>query len=367
MTALKHILDESTDALGPWLTERGEPAFRARQIRHWLFAGRAEHFDQMTDIPLALRHDLSAAFTIWTGEVRTHRQAEDGTEKLVLQFPAQSTVECVLLRDQGRRTICVSSQVGCAMGCVFCASGLNGVERNLSSSEILEQALRLQHLLPREERLSHVVVMGMGEPLANLDSVLAALRRISAADGLGISPRRITISTVGLPAALDRLTERRIPYQLAISLHAPNDALRNRLVPVNDRIGIQAILSAADRYMEMTGQRITIEYVLMARLNDSEAEAQELGRLLRGRNVLLNVIPYNRVTDLPYQTPGPERIRQFCHELRRWGVNVQIRERKGNAIDAACGQLRRETTAPSTAAHLPSAELYTAERVKIVT
>jgi 23S rRNA (adenine2503-C2)-methyltransferase len=232
------------------------------------------------------------------------------------------------------------------MGCVFCASGLDGVDRNLSRGEILEQMLRLQRLLPEEERLSHIVMMGMGEPLANLDSVLSALQVASDSQGLGISPRRITISTVGIPAAIKRLAEHHTPYHLAISLHAPSDQLRDQLVPVNRKIGIAAIMAAADEYFQATGRRITFEYVLLAGLNDGPKHAEQLAGLLRGRVSMLNVIPYNPVDELPYQTPSPIDINVFRKILLDAGINVMFRQRKGDGIDAACGQLRRNRMRP---------------------
>jgi 23S rRNA (adenine2503-C2)-methyltransferase len=227
------------------------------------------------------------------------------------------------------------------MGCVFCASGLEGVERNLTTGEIVEQMLRLQRLLSPEERLSHIVVMGMGEPLANLDRLLAALDHAHREDGLNISARRITISTVGLPPAIDRLARQAQNYRLAISLHAPNDELRNQLVPVNKNIGLGAIMAAADRYFAVSGRRLTFEYVLLADLNDGPEHARQLARLLAGREALLNVIPYNPVVGLPYGTPTPQRRQAFRAILEQGGVRVKFRHRKGNRIDAACGQLRR--------------------------
>jgi 23S rRNA (adenine2503-C2)-methyltransferase len=228
------------------------------------------------------------------------------------------------------------------MGCVFCASGLDGVERNLTRGEILEQMLKLQRLLPAEERLSHIVMMGMGEPLANLPRVLDALSVAKDSEiGLGISPRRITISTVGLPQSIDKLAEDKSPYHLAISLHAPNDTLRNQLVPVNKKIGIESILEAADRYFDATGRRLTFEYVLLKDLNDSQQCAEQLVKLLRGRTAMLNVIPYNPVPGLPYETPTAEMIHQFRRILMEAGINVMFRQRKGDDIQAACGQLRR--------------------------
>ena len=214
------ILDQLND-LESWIQDRGHPAFRGRQIKTWLLQKRALDFAGMTDLPLGLREQLATAFTVFPLKIARHQQSDDGTEKLLVDLVDGHQVECVLLRDGLRRTICVSSQVGCAMGCVFCASGLDGVERNLTSGEILAQMLLLQHLLPVDERLSHIVMMGMGEPLANLNQVLAALQWASSPRGLGISPRRITISTVGLPGAIDRLAGMNCRYNLAISLHAP--------------------------------------------------------------------------------------------------------------------------------------------------
>jgi 23S rRNA (adenine2503-C2)-methyltransferase len=296
----------------------------------------------MTDLPKGLRSELDAAFDFYRTKTIATQHSEDGTQKLLLQLPDGGRIECVLLRDGPRRSICVSSQVGCAMGCVFCASGLDGVERNLTRGEILEQMLKLQRLLPAEERLSHIVMMGMGEPLANLPRVLDALSVAKDSEiGLGISPRRITISTVGLPQSIDKLAEDKSPYHLAISLHAPNDTLRNQLVPVNKKIGIESILEAADRYFDATGRRLTFEYVLLKDLNDSQQCAEQLVKLLRGRTAMLNVIPYNPVPGLPYETPTAEMIHQFRRILMEAGINVMFRQRKGDDIQAACGQLRR--------------------------
>lgn len=337
----RHMLDVDLESLKTWLAEAGERPFRAGQIRQWIYQRRATDFAAMTDLPAKLRDRLSESFVLFRSTIRTEQTSSDGTEKLLVQLGDGREVECVLLRDGPRRSICVSSQVGCAMGCVFCASGLDGVERNLTSGEILEQMLWLQRRLTPEERLSHIVMMGMGEPLANLDNVLGALEMARAPEGLGISPRRITISTVGLPAAIDRLSRYAVPYNLAVSLHAPNDPLRNELVPVNRKIGIHPVLEAADRYFAASGRRLTFEYVLLGGLNDSPACAAELVSLLRHRGVLLNVIPYNPVSGLPYRTPSGAAIARFRDTLQQGGVNVQFRQRKGSEIDAACGQLRR--------------------------
>lgn len=340
-----HVLDAVDDSLAAWRTERGLPAYRTAQVRKWLFEKRAEGWDAMSDLPKTARTDLAERFRLWTATIVKHTQADDGTEKLLMGLADGGQVECVLLRGRERRTICISTQVGCGMGCVFCASGLDGVDRNLTTGEIVEQMLRLQRLLkpatPGDERLSHIVVMGMGEPLANLDRLLPALDEARREDGLGISARRITISTVGLPPAMDRLARHPVHYRLAVSLHAPNDELRNQLVPVNKNIGLAAILEAADRYFEVSGRQLTFEYVLLADVNDAPEHARQLARLLAGREALLNVIPYNPVAGLPYGTPSAERREGFRAILEQAGLRVKFRHRKGDRIDAACGQLRR--------------------------
>src|SRR5687767_13953997 len=260
---MRHLLEPETwNSLRGWLAEHGQPAFRAAKVRKWVFEGRAESFEAMSDLPKALRAELAAEFQLWTSKMARHLRSADGTEKLLLELADGGRIECVLLRDGERRSICISTQVGCAMGCVFCASGLDGVDRNLTTGEIVEQMLLLARLLPAEERLSHIVVMGMGEPLANLDNLLPALNEANAEDGLGIGQRRITISTVGLPKQLNRLCELNLGYHLAVSLHAPNDVLRNQIVPTSKKIGLDEILGAADRYFEVSGRRLTFEYVL---------------------------------------------------------------------------------------------------------
>jgi len=388
-----HLLNAIDEQLWPWLKDRNQGAYRVGQVRRWLFARRASNIDQMTDLPQTMREELARDFLLWSTEIARHTKAADGTEKLLLRLADGGQIECVLLRDEvggvrhgsvdleggmperdgqgeerrgrlsvrsegsgaprgreqlsagGRRTICISTQVGCGMGCVFCASGLDGLARNLTTGEIIEQMLRLQLLLRREERLSHIVVMGMGEPLANLDALLPALEEASREDGLGISARRITISTVGLPKQMRRLAETNPRYRLAVSLHAPNDALRRRIVPVGEKIRLADILCEADHYFERSGRRLTFEYVLLAGINDSPAQAEELAELLAGRTALLNVIPYNPVPGLPYQTPSVAAQQAFRRILEQRGVSVKFRHRKGDAIDAACGQLRRRAQA----------------------
>src|SRR5262245_3725026 len=285
--SLPGLLETSVADLRSWLAERGQPAHRVKQLRRWVLAAGAETFDAMSDLPKALRQDLRDAFAPIGNRTSTHLAADDGTHKLLVELNDKKTIECVLIQEADRRTACISTQVGCGMGCVFCASGLNGVERNLSVGEILEQLVRLRNqptydlgrrrLLEqtggRVDRLSHIVVMGMGEPLANLDNLLAALETATAKEGLGIGARHITISTVGLPAKIRLLADLGKQYHLAVSLHAPNDELRTRIVPTNDKVGLASILAAADYFQETTGRQVTFEYVLLGGLNDGPDHA----------------------------------------------------------------------------------------------
>ena len=334
------LLGLSRDDLAAWIAAAGERPFRIDQVRRWVFGKRVASFDEMHDVPKPLRERLDAEFRLFTGEIVRHQVARDRTEKLLLRFPGGDHVECVLMRERDRRTVCVSTQVGCAMGCVFCASGLLGLKRNLTTAEILEQILRIDRVLGPDERLTNVVVMGIGEPLANLRNLLPALDTLNDKGGLGIGARRITISTVGLPAKIKELAAHGKPYNLAVSLHAPNDGLRTELVPVNKAIGIEAILEAADVHFEATGRRVTYEYVLLAGVNDAPEQAAELGRLLGPRVAHVNLIPMNAVSELPFAEPVGPRTDEFYQTLVRYKVVTTIRKRKGADIDAACGQLR---------------------------
>ncbi len=376
-----HLLEQTPEQLQAWLAQRNEPKYRAAQVRRWLFEGAVEAFDQMTDLGKPLRGQLAEEFCIWTTRVAQHKTSQDGTEKLVLELADGNLIECVLLRDdKDHRTICISTQVGCAMGCAFCASGLDGLARNLTTGEILEEMLRLKRLLPEVQRLSgngdrhpalgarskpdtrhpgasprfstasqritHIVVMGMGEPLLNLDRLLPALEAATRRDGLGISARRITVSTVGIPKGIRRLADLDCQYHLAVSLHAPTDELRTRIVPTNRAIGIETILQAADYYFEKTGRRVMFEYVLLAGINDRPEHATQLAALLKARPALVNLIPYNPVAGLPYRTPSPAATKRFVEILEHNGLSVAVRWRKGDRIDAACGQLRRSAFTP---------------------
>jgi 23S rRNA (adenine2503-C2)-methyltransferase len=350
---MRGLLNVPQNELVEWLRERGEPPMRARQIHRWLIQTRAASFDQMTNLPRNLRAALAGAFAPLGTRIARHLTADDGTHKLLLRLADDQLIECVLIQEADRRTACISTQVGCGMGCVFCASGIGGLLRNLESYEILEQLLRLRSLLPEDERLNHIVVMGMGEPMANLDNLLDALQIATSKNGLGMGARSITISTVGLPTKIRRLADLGKQYHLAVSLHAPNDALRSRIVPTNDKTGLAAILEAADYFFEKTGRQVTYEYVLLGGMNDAVAQADELATLLQGRQAHVNLIPFNDVAGLAYRRPTDEALAAFVARLRRNGVSVKVRKRKGSEIDAACGQLRRSVLTEIAPARVP--------------
>jgi 23S rRNA (adenine2503-C2)-methyltransferase len=338
----RSLLDLQRDELLAWLEERGQPPMRARQLERWIVAGRATDFERMTDLPQRLREELNASFVPLGSTIERHLTSTDGTNKLLLRLADGNLVECVLLQEADRRTVCVSTQVGCGMGCVFCASGIGGVVRNLGSGEILEQLIRCRNLLPADERLTHIVVMGMGEPLANLDSLLETLAVATSKNGLGLSARHIHISTVGLPAKIRHLADLNKQYHLAVSLHAPNDALRTRIVPTNDKTGLREIVEAADYFYATTSRQVTYEYVLLGDLNDQPDHAAELAQLLRGRQAHVNLIPFNDVDGLAWRRPSFRSIDDFVAILKQARISVKVRKRKGADIDAACGQLRRE-------------------------
>ena len=334
------LFDLTKEELIAWLAERGQPRYRARQVWQAVTQRRAGDLASLKPLPKGLQADLAAAFTLDAGRVLHHAVSRDGTEKLLLELTDGETLETVLMREDDRRTVCVSSQVGCAMGCVFCASGLLGVKRNLSAGEMLAQVLLADRLLPPGERLTNVVVMGLGEPMANLRNLRRFLDVLTDADGFAMSPRRITVSTVGLPKPMRQFADWARPYNLAVSLHAPREDLRSEIVPVNRSIGLDAVLEAAEYYFDQTGRRVTYEYVLLAGRNDTPREAEELARLLRGRRAHVNLIPMNPVAATGLEGTAASATQRFAAHLREAGIAVTVRKRKGADIDAACGQLR---------------------------
>ena len=339
-TPLPSICGLSSEQLAEWCTQRGEGAYRAAQIRRWLFGKRVASFEEMHDVSKSLREGLEADFVLFESKVVAHQVAKDRTEKILLELRDGERVECVLMRETKRTTVCISTQVGCAMACVFCASGLLGLTRNLTQSEILEQVLQMDRLLGPDERISNVVVMGIGEPLQNLKELLHALDTLNNKGGLGIGARKITISTVGLPAKIRELAQHGRQYKLAVSLHAPNDRLRTELVPPNKNIGIAEILDATEEYLLHKGRRVTYEYVMLEGRNDHKEHARELADLLRGRVAHVNLIPMNPVEELSFKEPSSVSAYAFAKILEDAGVPATIRKRKGEDIDAACGQLR---------------------------
>ncbi|MDR0870817.1 MAG: 23S rRNA (adenine(2503)-C(2))-methyltransferase RlmN [Planctomycetaceae bacterium] len=341
------FLEYGQSELTAVLNELGLPKFQHAQIRRWVFARKCSGFDGMTDLSKQYRQKLSEKFgSVFQGTQMKHQRSDDSAEKILIEWRDGERVESVLLRDnRNHRTACISTQIGCAMGCKFCASGIDGFVRNLTRGEILEQLLRLNSLLPDGERLTHIVVMGIGEPLLNLENLLSALDDATSSGGLDISVRRVTISTVGLPAGIQKLAEKVAAsgkeYKLAVSLHAPNDELRTQIIPQNQRCGIKNILRATDDYFRLTGRRVTFEYTLIDGVNDEREHVRQLVGLLKHRTAIVNIIPVNPVPELGFSTPPEQKIRQFVSGLTDNGIQVKVRFRKGDKIDAACGQLRR--------------------------
>jgi 23S rRNA (adenine2503-C2)-methyltransferase len=315
----------------------GEPAYRGTQLAQWIYAKAATDFDAMTDLPAAMRARLHECALVSPNAVSAMQRAKDGTVKCLLRLADGNEVECVLLPYEDRVSVCLSTQVGCAMGCRFCATAQGGYTRNLSTGEIVDQLLHLQRL--SERRITHVVLMGMGEPLLNLENALSALRLMH--NELGIGYRRMTISTVGIVPKIYALADADLPITLAVSLHAPDDETRAKIMPVNRKWGVDALIQAARDYFEKTKRRITFEYLLLRAVNDTPEHAQQLARKLRGVPCLVNLIPFNYVpTPDRFQRPETERVRRFRAVLEAAGIETTQRVERGHDIDAACGQLR---------------------------
>ena len=380
-----HIFHHTPDSLARWCKDRGWPAFRAKQVLEWVYDKRTTNPHNMTNLPAAAREQLAAEMTFLSAEVKAHQLATDGTQKLLLQWwkgdtpdtpdaprdplagtlasslpvlnspnttidysgggggdPSRQT-ECVMIPTETRKTACISSQVGCPVGCRFCASGLGGLDGNLSAGRIVEQVYRL-NLLEGVGRISNIVFMGMGEPLANLKNTTHAVRTIAADWALGISARKITISTVGLPQAINKLADSLdLPVTLALSLHAPNDELRRRLIPWADYTTIDQLLQACDAWFKKTGREITLEYILLGGVNDQPEHAEQLAAVAKRLRANINLIRYNEVAGLPWNRPKSQAVHDFQTTLRKQGLNAHIRASRGRDIAAACGQLRHET------------------------
>ncbi|HKP19561.1 MAG TPA: 23S rRNA (adenine(2503)-C(2))-methyltransferase RlmN [Gaiellaceae bacterium] len=319
--------------LSDFLAGRGEPAYRTAQIWRWA-AGGAAGYDEMTNVPAALRTELTRHVPFSTLTVERETQSRDGTAKTLFRTTDGKPVEAVLMRYRdGRRSICVSSQSGCPLTCTFCATGQMRFGRNLSASEILDQALHFRRLEP----VDHCVFMGMGEPMLNLDAVLAAARRLPDA---GITHRRTTLSTVGwLPGLRRFVDEVEEPIRLALSLHAPEDGLRSTLMPVNDRYPLTDVVGECRRYVELRGRKVFVEYVMLAGVNDRVEQAAQLARLLDPKAFKVNLIPFNSAEGLPYTGSTRNSVAAFKSVLERAGIPTTVRLSRGRDIDAACGQL----------------------------
>ena len=347
----------SGEEIGRVLVAAGEPAYRADQARQWFWQQLAPSFEAMRTLSPRARQILASAFTISSVSPHLKRVADQGeTAKYLFKLGDGRTIETVVMhypasdRSRARTTICVSSQVGCPIGCSFCATGQSGFDRNLTEAEIVDQFLAASRDLGQGQRsLTNVVFMGMGEPMNNYPAVLAAIRRWAASDTLNFSPRRVTISTIGLVPVIERLSAERLPVNLAISLHAADDELRSRMIPVNRKYPIASIIAAARAHAERTGRRISYEYVLLDGVNDSAEQARRLATLVSHPLSHVNLIPMNPVEGSALRPPSKARIQAFQSVLQAVGISTTIRAIRGLDIDAACGQLRARQLQPTTA------------------
>jgi 23S rRNA (adenine2503-C2)-methyltransferase len=359
-----NLLGLDAAALGRFFAEQGEKPFRARQLLHWVHQAGEDDFARMTDLARALREKLASAARIEAPQIVSDTIAGDGTRKWLLKVDERNAVEAVFIPETGRGTLCVSSQAGCILDCAFCSTGKQGFNRNLSTAEIVGQLWLANRLLRRlsseggaaglERPITNVVLMGMGEPLLNLDNVLPALRLMTDDNAYGLSRRRVTVSTSGVVPEMDRLRDE-CPVALAVSLHAPNDALRDRLVPVNRKYPLRELLAACNRYLEKAPRDfVTFEYVMLDGVNDADEQARELVELARRVRCKFNLIPFNPFPGSAFRRSQPERIRRFAAILQRAGLTVTTRKTRGDDIAAACGQLagdvadrtRRRATVP---------------------
>ncbi len=352
------IYDLTLEALTARMAEWGEPSYRATQVYGWLYRRLAMSYDEMTDLPAALRARLDATFPLTAIiPAETLKTDDNQTVKTLYRTRDNEFMEAVLMFYPDRVTVCVSCQVGCAVGCVFCATGLGGLSRNLSAGEIVAQVVDAARAArDRGRELTNVVMMGMGEPFHNYAATMAFVAIVHEPKGLNMGARRITISTSGVVPRIDALAEEPFQVNLAVSLHAPNDELRSALMPINRRYPIAELLDACRRYGERTGRRVSFEYALMAGDNDGAEVAHELGTLLRQSGVLchVNLIPLNPVEDLRYERPKAESIERFAELLRGYGIPTSIRYSRGVEIAAACGQLRQSHAQQSNQAGQPA-------------
>jgi 23S rRNA (adenine2503-C2)-methyltransferase len=318
----------------------GQPGFRAKQIFHWVHQKLVTEFSAMTDQPKTLLAKLEETFYIAAPQIERRQEAKDGTVKYLLRMADGNCIETVVMRYHYGNTVCVSTQVGCAMGCRFCASTQAGRVRDLTSGEIAAEIYTAQK--DTGERVSHIVLMGIGEPLHNFDNVMDFLDIISCPEGVNIGMRNISLSTCGLVPGIDKLAERKLQLTLSVSLHAPDNVTRSSMMPVNDAFPLEKLIPACRRYQKTTGRRISFEYSMVNGVNDSPQMAKKLADLIRGMGAHVNLIPINPVDGSPYSATDEANVRRFQQKLESLGVNATVRRRLGSEISAACGQLRRD-------------------------
>ena len=334
------LSDFTLDALTAYLVSLGQPKFRAKQIFKWLHQKLVTDFSQMTDQPKILLAQLAENCTIAAPTIRRRQQSKDGTVKYLLQLADGNCIETVLMRYKYGNTVCVSTQVGCAMGCRFCASTQAGRVRDLTAGEIASEIYTAQK--DSGERVSHIVLMGIGEPLHNFNNVMDFLEIISCPEGVNIGMRNISLSTCGLVPKIDMLAEKKLQLTLSVSLHAPNNQIRSSMMPVNDAYPVEQLIQTVRRYQDTTGRRVSFEYSMVRGVNDSDACAKQLADLIRGMGAHVNLIPINPVDGSPYSATDAANVRRFQQKLESLGVNATVRRRLGSEISAACGQLRRD-------------------------
>ncbi|MFZ1910444.1 MAG: 23S rRNA (adenine(2503)-C(2))-methyltransferase RlmN [Burkholderiales bacterium] len=338
-----NLLEFDARGMERFFARLGEKAFRARQVLRWIHQYGESDFARMSDLAKDLRTKLSLAARVEAPGVVSDEMAADGTRKWLLRVDQANSIESVFIPEDDRGTLCVSSQAGCVLDCAFCSTGKQGFNRNLTTGEIIAQLWLANRLLGRDPKgqrvITNVVLMGMGEPLLNLDAVIPALRLMLDDNAYGLSRRRVTVSTSGVVPGMDRLRDE-CPVALAVSLHAPNDALRDRLVPLNRKYPLHELIKACNRYLDRAPRDfITFEYVMLEGVNDSDGDARELTSIARRVSCKFNLIPFNPFPNSGFRRSDPERIRAFAEILRREGLTVTVRKTRGEGIDAACGQL----------------------------
>ncbi len=337
----QHLLNFHLSEFQALLESAGFPGYRGEQIFKWIFHQGAESIDAMSNLPKSLRNYLTDHFSLYTASLVKVTESEDGTLKVLLKWPDEKMTETVMIPDRNRMTVCVSSQVGCPVKCKFCASGLEGLERSLKTGEIVEQLLWIKRQLNPEERISNVVMMGMGEPLANYQQMIKAVKTMNAPWGLGIGARHITVSSVGLVDRIKQLADEPLQLTLAISLHAGNEEVRQDIIPWASRTSTKELFEAIDYFYQKTHREVTLEYIMLDGVNNSKEDADKLAYWSKRSRCNVNLINYNEVDGLPYKRANTDHAKQFKNWLIDKGVNAHIRPSRGRDVDAACGQLRR--------------------------